>query len=95
MKTNRLVDVINDIESYGDDFDDIMAEYMINGIIYITPEDFVIARYSAEDQDFFVYYCRGSIKNLLKKIDFPIKTISFVREGWLRQYDYSKFHKKA
>lgn len=81
------------IESYGDDFDTIMSYYMLNGYVWVSPDAFVLAKYT--DNDLFVYISIGELGELLSKIHFIPDTISFMRRGKMKKYDYRKFINKS
>lgn len=82
------------------DFDSCVAEYMNDGYVYISNEIghecFVMAKL-LENDELFVFFAIGEIKNLLEKIHFLPKTISFYRnnKGEKKIYDYQKFKNKC
>lgn len=90
-----IINVIKDIEQYDDDFEQIIAEYITNGIIYSDADNLVLAKYNAATHHLFIYYCCGDIKKLLTKIDFKVTTISFYRRNKFKQYSYEQFYNKA
>ena len=91
-KNEQLLKAISLIESYGDDFDQIIEYYMRNGYVYVSPECFILAEY--KENDLFVYLVIGKIKDLMDKIHFVPETISFVRKGKLKKYHYKSFLNK-
>lgn len=92
--------VIKQFDQWNLDFDSVMAEYATTGYIYICNEKedecFVLAKMLPDDE-LFVFYCFGKIKNLMNKIHFIPKTISFYRNnsGKKKIYPYKEFCDKV
>jgi hypothetical protein len=80
------------IESYGEDFDTIMAHYFHNGYVYSSKDLFALAK--REENDLFIYLIVGHINNLLPKIDFIPENIRCVRKGEYKIYDYKRIANK-
>jgi hypothetical protein len=91
----QLLKAISLIESYNNDFDEIIEYYMRNGYVYVSPECFILAEYNSNEKDLFVYLCIGEIKDLMNKIHFSPETISFTRKGKLKKYLYERFYNKV
>lgn len=80
------------IESYGDDFDTIIADYMQNGYVYVSNILFGLAK--REGNDLFIYLIVGSIDDLVNKIDFIPENITCYRRGIFKTFNYKKLISK-
>ena len=97
---NAVLKAIEYFDSHNMDFDESVADYMRNGYLYVSNETgdecFIMAKI-LENDELFVFFVLGNIKNLMSKIHFFPKTISFYRnnEGKKKIYDYEKFKNKV
>lgn len=90
-----LKQAIDMIDANNDDFDDIMAEYMAEGYVIITKDYFVLAKFDEANRELFVYITIGRLDEVMKLIYVDPLTISFLRKGVYKSYNYQKFLKKC
>ena len=74
---------------YGDDFYQILSDYMSTGYVYISPTIFALAKRDNDDE-LFVYLAIGGLDNLVNKIDFIPKTLTCYRRGMFKTFDYQR-----
>ena len=78
---------------FGDHFSEVLADHLLNGYVFSTPDCFLLGR--RQEDAWFVTYLAGDLESALQFIPFPLPYLIFQRDnGVLRCYKSESLTRK-